>query len=128
MSKLKIYLASPYSHPEAQVREYRFAKACVAAGALFKKGYIVFSPIAHTHSIALKHDLPKGIEFWEELDRSFIEWADAVVVLVIGGTEESKGIAREVEIANSLGKRIHYFHLDEIQSFPPEETYVSQCT
>ncbi len=47
-----IYLASPYSHPDAVVREYRFRAACQAAASVMRSGQHVFSPIAHSHAIA----------------------------------------------------------------------------
>lgn len=47
-----IYLASPYTHSDVHVREWRFREACRAAAALLRAGITVFSPIAHSHPIA----------------------------------------------------------------------------
>ena len=45
-----IYLASPYSHPDADVRQARHDLAVEAAIAIMQDiGEAVFSPIAHSH-------------------------------------------------------------------------------
>lgn len=104
----RIYLASPYSHSAAFVRLDRFNAVCRAAGELMGQGNIVFSPIAHSHPIALQCALPLGWDFWHAFDCAFIEWADAVVVLKLPGWEESVGIKAEIAIAEQLGKPVEY--------------------
>lgn len=98
-----IYLASPYSHPDPAVREQRFRAACRMAGELMRQGVRVFSPIAHTHPIALEGDLPLGWDFWEQFDREMIAACEAVVVLTLDGWRESKGVTAEIAIAKELG-------------------------
>ncbi len=39
-----VYLASPYSHDDAEVRKSRFNTACRIAGELMNAGLVVFSP------------------------------------------------------------------------------------
>ena len=46
----KLYLALPYSGQE----NYSFRKANYQAGMLMDQGYVVYSPISHTHPIALE--------------------------------------------------------------------------
>jgi nucleoside 2-deoxyribosyltransferase len=94
---IKIYLASPYSDPDhiPVVEEGRFQAACRKAAEIMEAGYIVFSPIAHSHPIAKYGDLPKDINYWKETDQCFIEWADEVWFLMIPGWMESKGMALE---------------------------------
>ena len=104
----KIYLASPYSDPDPDLREHRFRAACEKAGILMAAGHIVFSPIAHSHPIAKVCDLPKGWDFWEKYDRTFIEWCDELWVLMVPGWETSKGIAAEIEIAMIFNKPIRH--------------------
>lgn len=104
----KIYLASPYSHPSPCVRINRWNAVCRAAGELMNAGNIVFSPIAHSHPIAVQCDLPTGWDFWHAFDRAFIEWADAVVVLQLPGWENSVGIKAEIEIAAEIGKPVEF--------------------
>ena len=91
------YLASPYSHSDPAVQEQRFRAACAAAAKLMSLGYVIFSPIAHTHPIALAGNLPRGWDFWESQDQPLLEAATRLWVLTIDGWEQSKGIAAEIQ-------------------------------
>ena len=104
----KIYLACPYTHNSALVKEHRFKFANHIAAQLMKAGNIVFSPISHSHPIATQCGLDMGLEFWMAQDLSFIQWCDELVVLTIKGWEESKGVTREIEIASYMKKEIRY--------------------
>lgn len=104
--KTKIYLAVPYSHPDAAVRQERFELANAKAADLMNQGYIVFSPISHSHPIAVQGTLPLDFEFWQAMNESFIEWCDKMFVCKIDGWEESVGIKGEIRIADSLGREV----------------------
>ncbi len=43
-----IYLASPYTHVDAAVRESRFDAACLATSTLMRAGLTVYAPIVHS--------------------------------------------------------------------------------
>ena len=60
-----IYLASPYSHPDPAVRKERFHAACQARAELIRAGWIVFSPIVHSHPL-VEHGVPTTWDFWAE--------------------------------------------------------------
>lgn len=106
-----IYLASPYSHPDAAVRQRRFQAACRAAAELIRRGHVVFSPIAHSHAIA-QHGLPVDWGFWEEQDRRLLAACDELWVLMLDGWEDSRGVQAEVAIARKLGKPVGYLAPD----------------
>lgn len=108
-----IYLASPYSHPDHAVMEARFDAACRAAGALMAAGYIVFSPIAHTHPIAVRCELPRGWDFWQKYDHHFVTTAEKVLVLRLDGWKESKGVSAEIDIAVAAGIPVEFMDPDE---------------
>jgi len=101
---MKIYLAVPYTGME----NISFIKANRKAADLILDGHIVFSPISHSHHIALQCDIAGNWETWINLDRSFIEWCDEVWVYRLNGWKKSKGIKAEIDIANELGKPICY--------------------
>lgn len=103
---MKIYLAGPYSHPDRKIRLERVKALNRKAAELMNQGHIVYSPISMTHPIAEQNELPLGWEYWQQQDRAFIEWADAVYVLKLAGYEESEGVKAEKEIAESMGKMI----------------------
>jgi len=96
------YLASPYSDPDPAVRLQRFEAVCKAAATLMRHGVYVFSPIAHTHSIAMAGELPLGWDFWERYDREMIAACDEVLVLCLEGYNKSRGVQAEIAIAEEL--------------------------
>lgn len=102
-----IYLASPYSDADASVREDRFNRVCREAARLMQVGVNIFSPIAHTHPIAL-YGLPKGWEFWEKYDRLYLEACTELWVLMLEGWMRSKGVAGEIAIMRELEKPVKY--------------------
>jgi hypothetical protein len=110
MTKPLVYLACPYSHPDAAVRDARFRAANVAAAALMRAGHKVFSPISHTHPIAEAGALPLGWDFWEAFDRAYLDHAGLVIVLRLDGWRESRGVTAELSIARELGIPVEYIN------------------
>lgn len=108
-SSTLLYLASPYSHPEASMREWRFKEACKAAVWLMAQGFMVFSPIIHSHQIALEGRLPTGFDTYAEFDKRLIRASDVLAVYELAGWKESVGVQAELAYAASLGMRIWYF-------------------
>lgn len=102
------YLAGPYSHPDRAVRVQRFEQLNAFAAQLMTAGELVYSPISHTHPIAEAGALPLDWEFWKKYDTAFIEHSRRVVVLMLDGWRESKGVTAEIEIAKTLGTPVEY--------------------
>jgi hypothetical protein len=100
-----IYLASPYSHPDPEVRQARHDAACRCAARLMAGGQVVFSPIAHSHAIAafLPPVLCMSWGFWKSQDFPLLEKADTLLVLRLDGWEQSVGVAAEIARARELG-------------------------
>lgn len=103
-----IYLASPYSHPDHAVMEQRFQAVCRVSARLMSEGKLIFSPIAHTHPIAVAGELPRGWDFWERYDVVMVGNAEKLMVLQLPGWDTSKGVAAEIEIAKRLGIPVEY--------------------
>lgn len=103
-----IYVGSPYTHPDRFVQEKRYLDVSIYTGYLMSKGNIAFSPIAHCHDIARYCKLPTDFEFWKHYCLSLLEKADAMVVLMLEGWEDSKGLTAEIKYAHSLGVPISY--------------------
>jgi len=89
------YLATSYSiHPEGL--EAAFRMALRAAGVLIQAKIPVFSPIAHTHPIAIEMGLdPLDHSIWMPADMPMMEGAHGIIVLRDGGWESSYGIQCE---------------------------------
>lgn len=98
-----IYLASPYSHKDASVRQHRFEAVCLATGKLMCAGNHVFSPIAHSHPIALATDLPTDFSFWDAYCRVMLSRCTKLVVIKLPGWQESVGVQAEIRMAREMG-------------------------
>ncbi len=104
------YIASPYSHPDPKVREERYQSVLdfVAHIAMRPTMDTPYSPIVHWHHVALGHNLPGDFEFWKRIDHDMIARANSVIVYMIDGWQESKGVKAEIEYAHRRGIRVMY--------------------
>ena len=103
-----VYLATPYSHPETEVKERRFQVVNKKAAELMVAGVLIFSPISHTHPIALAGDLPTGWAFWEKYDRVILVACVKIIVLRQEGWEASTGVRAEIQLAEEIGLPIEF--------------------
>lgn len=121
-----VYLASPYSvgkngaygdgdlgkaTPNQKTR--RFKAACKKAADLMDRGYVVFSPIAHSHAVEREgmHEVRDG-NFWLAQDLEILKRCDRLFVYKLQGWDRSRGIAREVAFAQEEGIPIDYIEDD----------------
>jgi len=115
-----VYLASPYSDPDPAVREARYEAACRTAAHLMWQGRIVFSPISHSHGIP-QYDLPVNWNFWEACDRQHLDVCSEVVVLMLDGWEQSRGVQAEIAIARELGKPVSFIDPNDLAAENPDQ-------
>ena len=105
-----VYLATPYSRYPGGI-EAGFQAAARLAGKLLAEGVKVYSPIAHTHPLAIYAELdPLDHAIWIPFDESMMRASQALVVAQMPTWEQSKGIALEIEFFYAARKRI--FMLD----------------
>jgi len=90
------------------VRQKRFDTVCGIAAKMMRSGLCIFSPIAHTHPIALAGQLPTGWEFWHKYDRAMLGACSRLYVLMMDGWQFSTGMQAEIGIMRQLGKPIEY--------------------
>ena len=97
-----VYLASAYSHPDRAVRQRRYEEICRAAAWLLSRhGVLVYSPIAHSHGMAVHGELDGTWSFWERYDRAMLERSDGMMVwTAIDGWSSSVGVRAEIAIAH----------------------------
>ena len=106
--KTLIYLACPYSHTDPAVRDSRFEAVNKAAADLMSRGLHIFSPISHTHPIAVAGSLPTDWQFWQAYDRAILATCCKLIVLQLEGWNESVGVRAEMAIADELGIPIEH--------------------
>jgi Domain of unknown function (DUF1937) len=92
------YLATPYSKYPHGI-ERAFIDACELCGQLLKHGGLkLYSPIAHTHCIALYGKIdPLDLSIWIPFDETIMSRCDYLIVAHMTSWTGSKGIAAEVE-------------------------------
>ena len=98
------YLASPYSKHPAGLEE-AFREVCRASAQLLKAGHSIFSPIAHTHPIAIYGNMdPLNHDIWLKADRCTMDAASGILILAVPGWEDSYGIQFERGVFKTAGK------------------------
>ena len=107
MKKKLIYLACPYTHRDSRVSVDRFREVNKVAAGLIKEGFLVFSPISHSHPITV-HGIRGDFEYWKEFDKAIMDLCEELYVLKLEGWRESKGVAFEMSYMESKGKPVVY--------------------
>lgn len=107
------FLATVYSrHPYGP--EAAFKHAVGVSYRLLQEGVSVYSPIVHSHPIAMHNgDLPTDAEFWWRYNLPFMEAAHGLIVMAITGWQESVGIAIEIEWFENAGKPVEYIRQED---------------
>ena len=100
------YLASPYSHKDHKVVSDRYDKTQIATVWLLRQQIWTYSPIVHCHELAQRFKLPTDAKYWEDYNHTMIEKFTGVMVLLLEGWQDSKGVANEVIHALSLVKPV----------------------
>lgn len=114
------YLASPYSHPDATLRDRRFRAVARVAGHLaYDHKVRTFCPIAHSHPIEVElageitdwkahQEGDKGYKLWLEWDFLFLPVLRGAIVCCLPGWESSYGISKEVPKFRGEGKHVAF--------------------
>ena len=106
-----IYLASPYAHPSASVREARLDAVRHVCGKLVNEGKIVLSPMVYSGELAVRgFHPPQG---WYAWDLQFLGRADELLVLQLPGWEESQGVLVEIAAAQVKNLPVRLMPLEQ---------------
>jgi hypothetical protein len=103
-----VYLASPYTHASPAVRDARASAVCMAAARFARDGHFIYSPIAHSHAIALAGSLPTDWSYWKHYDEAFLNRCNELWVLMLPGWDMSTGVAAETAFAREHGIRVRH--------------------
>jgi hypothetical protein len=122
VSEKLVYLATPYSHPEWEVKKHRYRMACSMAASLMEQGYLVFCPIAHSHPIET-YGMPelKSGDWWLRQDFAILKHCDELLVYKMDGWAISYGVGKEIAFANEHLIPIRYIdsteHVKQLELF-----------
>ena len=108
LNKKLVYLATPYSKYSEAGRQMIFEHCCRITAEEMKKGVLIFSQIAHSHMIVLKHGVSGSWDTWAEFDKRMIEACDTLLVLALPGWPCSVGVLAEIRMAHELHKEVLY--------------------
>ena len=107
------YLAAPYRHPSETIQDARLEVVSRVAAALTDIDRRVFCPLTYAQAL-LDHGFDRKDDWWwYEYDVDWLPHCDELVVLVLPGWAESKGVRIEVEAAEALGIRATYLETSE---------------
>ena len=109
-----IYLASPYSHPDDNIRENNYKVIAEIAAKMTSEGHVVLSPIAYGHNLLGFCEMPSDWEFWKNFCLTFLEKCDELIVFKMEGWDKSKGVAEEIEFAQKKGIKITYKEIKNV--------------
>lgn len=102
------YLGSPYSKYPLGLNAAHKA-ICENAALLIKAGVPVFSPIAHTHPIAIHGEMdPLDHDIWLPADWPLLAAAKGVIVCKLTSWSRSYGLAAEIAAFAAAFKPIIY--------------------
>ena len=112
-----IYLAMPYAHPSAAVREARLEAARYVCGQMVNQGKMVMAPMVYLGELADRGIHPP--QGWYAFDLQLLARSDELLVLQLPGWEDSKGVLIEIAGAQTKGIPVRLMSLEEAQ-LPPE--------
>lgn len=100
-----VYLATPYTKYQNGIN-HAFKDAATLAGKMVIAGYKVYSPITHTHPIAMFGGIDPYSEMWVVFDEAMMGVSDTLVVGMLPGWEDSWGVRQEIEYFKKHEKKI----------------------
>ena len=111
MTKIKIYLAGPYTHRDPAVLQWRNDRLTELAALLLSRGIKPFySPVTHSHPISL---CPTAAQYatdhnvWMGFDLPFLACSEAMWILMLPGWDRSRGVTAEIKFAVKRAIPIH---------------------
>lgn len=105
-----IYVGTPYSK-WADGLDAAFVEASKLTARLMQAGLKVYSPIAHTHPLAVHGNIdPLDHSIWLPFDGAMMDKADAMIVAMMEGWETSKGVRHEIEVFTEAGKPVFFLN------------------
>lgn len=91
-----VYLASPLTHPDPDVREYRYKKACRATAVLMKAGVPVFSPLLNSIPAVELGGLESEHDGFLAVDLPILRRCDEMLIVGLEGWTDSEGVKAEM--------------------------------
>lgn len=102
------YLATPYSKWADGIHN-AYVEASKLAARLLKAGHKVYSPIAHTHPLAIYGNVdPYDHDIWLPFDEAMMDAAEGLLIAKMPGWDQSKGVAHEIKFFEDASKPVYF--------------------
>jgi hypothetical protein len=112
------YLASPYSKYPDGIRA-AFEDVCKQTALLIRHKIPVYSPIAHTHPVAIHGALdPYAHDIWLPADEPLMHGAKGLIVCQMPTWDISYGIGVEIKAFEAAGKPVVYMTPGVVPELP----------
>lgn len=105
-----IYVASPYSHPSALIRQKRYNAVLMFTGQLLLEGRNAISPIVYGHPFAEAGTMPPEHDAWISFNERLLSACSSIYVLKLFGWKHSRGIRHELDYAKKHEMEVIYFN------------------
>lgn len=112
------YLATPYTKYPGSI-EAAFIAACEQTAVLLRAGLSIFSPIAHSHPVAIHGNIdPLAHDIWLPFDGAMMDAACGIIVCKLPTWDQSRGVSHEIETFVKAGKPVIYMEPGEVPAIP----------
>lgn len=103
-----LYIASPYSHPDKHVEQWRYEMTQEEVARLHNGRDFFYSPIVYTHVMACRYKMKTTAEHWQNHNEAMLRKCDKLIVLMLEDWDKSVGVRAEIAFAESLGIPVEY--------------------
>lgn len=113
-----IYVGTPYSKYPGGI-EAGFIAASKITARLMVEGLRVYSPIAHTHPLAIHGNVdPLDHSVWLPFDAAIMNKSDAMIVAMLPTWETSFGVRHEIQVFVAAGKPVYFMSPSDLSHEP----------
>lgn len=114
-----IYLATPYSRYPGGIHAAAM-NASILTARLIEIGIPVFSPIAHSHPVAIYGGIdPFSHDFWLPVCEPMMAASAGILVAKMQSWDQSIGIAHEIAWFERAGKPVHFLDESDLRILCP---------
>lgn len=113
-----VYYGSPYSKFDTGIHN-AFVEVAAKAADLMRQGVKVYSPIAHTHPLAIYGNIdPLDHNIWLPFDEAMMDACEAMIIADMAGWDTSYGVQYEIKHFRERGKPVFKQVGDKLLLYP----------
>jgi hypothetical protein len=114
-----LYVGTPYTKYPGSIH-HAFLDACKVTERLLRAGLLnVYSPIVHSHSLAVYGNLdPLDHTIWLPFNNAIMHKSDAMLVAMMPSWESSTGLRHEIVEFVAAGKPVYFMSPDDLSYEP----------